>query len=60
MGPECGMKIAANVLPIIEKIRASGVTTLAGIAEELNTRNVKTPRDGSWQATTVHRVLARA
>jgi DNA invertase Pin-like site-specific DNA recombinase len=52
-------KYAANVRPIIEKIRASGVTTLAGIAEELNTRNVKTARDGRWQATTVHRVLAR-
>ena len=54
------MKIAANVLPIIEKIKASGVTTLAGIAEDPNTRNVRTARDGRWQATTVHRVLARA
>ncbi len=52
-------RYAANVLPIIEKIRTSGVTTLAGIAEELNTRNVKTARGGRWQATTVHRVLAR-
>ena len=60
MGSECGMKIAANVLHIIESIRASGVTTPVGIAEELNTRNVKTARDGRWQATTVYRVLARA
>ncbi len=52
-------RYAANVLPIIEKIRTSGVTTLAGIAEELNTRNVKTARGGRWRATTVHRVLAR-
>jgi DNA invertase Pin-like site-specific DNA recombinase len=52
-------RYAANVLPIIEKIRTNGVTTLAGIAEELNTRNVKTARGGRWQATTVHRVLAR-
>ncbi len=53
-------KYAANVLPILERIRTSGVTTLAGIAEELNTRNVKTARGGRWQATTVHRALARA
>ncbi len=52
-------RYAANVLPLIERIRASGVTTLAGIAEELNARNVKTARHGRWQATTVHWVLAR-
>ncbi len=53
-------RYAVNVLPIIEKIGASGIKTLLGIAEELNTRNVRTPRDGRWQATTVHRVMARA
>ncbi len=53
-------RYASNVLPMIEKIRASGVTTLAGIAEELNTRNVKTARNGSWQVKTVYWALARA
>jgi hypothetical protein len=48
---------AANVLPIIEKIRADGITTLAAIAAELNERKVRTAAGGSWHAMTVARVL---
>ena len=48
---------AANVLPVIEKIRADGATTLAAIAAELNERRVKTAAGGSWHAATVARLL---
>lgn len=51
---------AANVLPIIEHIRGAGIVTLKGIADALNARGVATPRGGTWQATQVQRVLARA
>jgi DNA invertase Pin-like site-specific DNA recombinase len=50
---------AAAVLPIIDTIRASGITTLAGIATALNARGVKTARGGDWHATAVARVIAR-
>ncbi|WP_018044891.1 recombinase family protein [Methylobacterium sp. 88A] len=48
----------ANVLPIIEQVRAAGVTTLAGIASALNARGVTTARGGAWSATQVGRVTA--
>ncbi len=44
-------------LPIIREIRESGVTTLTGIASELNRQGVLPPRSGKWQATTVKRVI---
>ena len=31
---------AANVLPVVASIRASGISTLAGIANALNSRGV--------------------
>jgi len=52
-------QFAANVLPIIEDLRAAGVTTLKGIAAALNTRGVQTARGGRWEPTTVKRILAR-
>ncbi|WP_051044587.1 recombinase-like helix-turn-helix domain-containing protein [Methylobacterium sp. B1] len=51
---------ARNILPVIESIRRQGITTLAAIAGELNTRRVATARGGEWQAMTVRRILARA
>jgi hypothetical protein len=43
---------------MIEDIRNSGVTTLLGIAEELNERGAETPRGGGhWTATQVRRLL---
>jgi len=38
---------AANVMPIVSSIQATGVTTLAGIAEALNGRGVRTARGGA-------------
>jgi DNA invertase Pin-like site-specific DNA recombinase len=52
-------QFAANVLPIIEEIRRTGVTTHKGIAATLNGRGVPTFRGGRWAATTVRRILAR-
>jgi DNA invertase Pin-like site-specific DNA recombinase len=50
---------AANVLPVIASIRASGVTTLQAIAEVLNTRGIPTARGGAWHASGVRNVLLR-
>jgi len=47
---------AENVLPVIEQIRAGGAS-LRQIADELNTRGVKTARGGKWHATTVRNIL---
>jgi DNA invertase Pin-like site-specific DNA recombinase len=51
---------AQDVLPIIEAIRGQGVTSLNGIAAELNRRDILTARGGQWHATTVRNLLARA
>ena len=50
---------AANVLPLVRSIKASGVTSLRAIADTLNARGVKTARGGEWAAMTVSRVLER-
>ena len=50
---------AENVLPIVRQIQAAGATTLAQIADALNTRGVQTARGGSWYASTVRNLLAR-
>ena len=63
-GPRCpgraAYRFAADVLPIIGDIRAGGVTSLNGVAEELNRRGVGTPRAGRGKAMTVKRVVERA
>ncbi len=53
-------QFAENTLPIIASIRASGITTLADIAEALNNRGIRTARGGAWYAGTVRNLLARA
>ena len=49
---------AANVLPVIRQIAARGAS-LRQIADELNTRGIKTARGGLWYATTVRNVEDR-
>lgn len=51
---------AANILPIIEQIRRSGVDSYNGIAIALNARGIKTARGGLWAAATVRNVMLRA
>lgn len=50
---------AANVLPVIRQIASEGAS-LRQIAEQLNARGVKTARGGSWHASTVRNITARA
>ncbi|HVM77629.1 MAG TPA: recombinase family protein [Stellaceae bacterium] len=51
---------ARDILPVVEDIQAGGVTTLKGIAEELNARGIMTARDGRWYAATVRNLLSRS
>jgi DNA invertase Pin-like site-specific DNA recombinase len=46
-----------RVLPVVEAIRGEGITTLLGIAGELNARGILTARGGRWYATTVRNLL---
>ncbi|MDQ0395189.1 recombinase family protein [Labrys monachus] len=50
---------ADEMLPMIQGIQASGVTSFEGIAAVLNTRGVHTRRGGAWHATTVRNLLLR-
>jgi hypothetical protein len=51
---------AAKLAPVLKKLRATGVTSLSGIAAALNRRRIRTPRGvGQWRATQVARELAR-
>jgi len=53
-------RFAANVMPIVAAIRASGVTTLAGVADALNARGIRSPRGGTWRISSVQNLVERA
>ena len=57
---EAADAFAANVLPIVRQIQASGVITFRAIAAALNNRGVRTARGGAWHDSTVRNLLARA
>lgn len=50
---------AANVLPVIESIRAAGAISHRAIAVELNARRIETVRGGAWSAVQVGRIVGR-
>jgi DNA invertase Pin-like site-specific DNA recombinase len=50
---------AANLLPVIRDIRASGATSFHAIAEALNARGVRTVRGGGWHASSVRNIMLR-
>jgi DNA invertase Pin-like site-specific DNA recombinase len=50
-------QFAANVLPIIEEIERTGITSQNAIAAKLNERNVRTARGGKWTHVQVGAVL---
>ncbi|TXM94676.1 recombinase family protein [Methylobacterium sp. WL116] len=52
-------EFAANVLPVIREMQAKGAS-MRTVASELNDRNVKTARGGTWTAVQVSRILDRA
>ena len=50
---------AADLLPVIEEIRAGGTISMNGIARALNNRAIPTARGGRWQAVQVQNLLSR-
>jgi hypothetical protein len=50
----------ADLIPVIEAIRAEGISAAVGIAKALNDRGIPTTRGCRWQAVQVQRVLKRA
>jgi hypothetical protein len=53
-------QIAADLAPIIAELRATGLTSLNGIAAALDRRHVPTPAgSGHWHAAQVSRLLKR-
>jgi DNA invertase Pin-like site-specific DNA recombinase len=52
-------RFAANVLPIIREIQASGVITLRGVARALDARGIQSARGSPWSAEAVSNVLKR-
>jgi DNA invertase Pin-like site-specific DNA recombinase len=56
---EAADAFAANMRPIIEQIRASGVQSLRGVARALTARGIKTARGGTWTPVQVSDILRR-
>jgi DNA invertase Pin-like site-specific DNA recombinase len=52
-------RLAANTLPIVLEIRASGVRGFGAIAAVLNRRAIRTARGGRWHVSTVRNLLRR-
>lgn len=50
---------ATNLQPVIESLKAEGITSLGGIAKALNERGMLTPRGGIWHKTSVSNLRAR-
>jgi DNA invertase Pin-like site-specific DNA recombinase len=51
---------AADLAPVIDELKAAGITSLKGIAKALTERGISAARGGeAWTATQVSRVLAR-
>jgi len=53
-------QFAGNVLPVIESIQRSGVTSHNAIAQEINSPNVKTPCGGTWTHVQVGAIINRS
>ena len=52
-------EFANGLKGILADIRASGITTVRGIKDELNRRAVPSASGRTWHVPTVHRLLAR-
>lgn len=50
---------ADNLADVVRHIEDQGVRSVRGIADELNRRQIMTPRGGRWHATSVARLLDR-
>ncbi|MGU3480169.1 recombinase family protein, partial [Methylobacterium sp. D48H] len=51
---------SADLMPILEEIKAGGATTLRAVAAELNARGIHATRGGNWSAMQVGRVEKHA
>jgi DNA invertase Pin-like site-specific DNA recombinase len=51
---------ASDLLPVIEAIRAEGITSFGGIAKALNERGIPTARGGRWKTVQVQRAIQAA
>lgn len=49
--------VIAEALPVVDRLRAEGVTSLRGLADGLNAAGIATPGGGRWHAQTVKRVI---
>tara|TARA_R110000772_G_scaffold73216_4_gene159726 strand:- start:20453 stop:20854 length:402 start_codon:yes stop_codon:yes gene_type:complete len=52
-------QFAANVLPVIRDIQATGAVTYTAIADALNMRGIATARGGEWYPSTVRKLMLR-
>lgn len=50
---------AQDLMPVIEELKELGVTSLRGIAHELNHKGILSPRGGKWYPTGVKRLMER-
>lgn len=50
---------AAQLLPVLQRLRGDGVVTLGGIAAALNDEGILTARGGRWHASSVRNLVAR-
>ena len=57
---EAACAFAAEVMPIIREIQATGTTSFRGIAKALSDRGIKTARGGAWTAVQVSDILRRS
>ena len=53
-------RFAANTLPLIREIQASGVTSLRGVARALNARGVRSARGTPWSPVAVSNIIKRS
>lgn len=52
-------KHAMNLQPVIQSLKAQGITSLGAIAKALNERGMLTPRGGTWHKTSVSNLMSR-
>jgi DNA invertase Pin-like site-specific DNA recombinase len=50
---------ADNLKPVLESLKAEGITSLGAIAKALNERGMLTPRGGTWHKTSVKNLVDR-
>jgi hypothetical protein len=53
-------RFAANIIPIIREIQASGVTTLRGVGRALNARGVQSRTGVPWSHIAVGSIIKRS